>query len=734
MLKSRHLHFLLLLILGLAIYSNALWGQFVYDDELYILTNPLIRDLSNFLDLSGTRYVAFLSFAMNYAVGGYNVFGYNLTNIIIHIINSMLVYSLVSLILKTPGMKGIQIETKHLALLASLLFLTHPIETQAVNYIVQRFATLATLFYLSSVTLYLKARLTTETNGSGKPGARYFYYGAALAAAVLAQKTKAISFTLPFMIVLFEFTFFSLSEGIQKKAKRLVPFLFTLAIIPASILLGASKVALKTESSTELVTRMQMELLTEYSRYDYLLIQFRVVVSYLRLLVFPMNQNLLHETSTYDSFFAPGVIASFAFLAALFFLSAFLWFRSKKRRDALGLLIATGVLWFFITISIESSIIPLRYKMFEHRLYLPSVGFFITATAIFFYIARALSGARSSKTKTGAKTLAIAAVIILALSTLTYKRNTVWSTELSLWKDVISKNPDAPGAHFKLGAAYSAEKNAKMAVFHYRESIRLDSGNIEPYNNLGNILLVQGKLDEALKEFRKALKLDPDFDKTRNNLANALTRLGRYDEAKAQYRAALKLNPSNTNTLINIGINYTLQGRFKEAIENFEHAIEINPNDSYAFYNYALALTGLKRIDEAENAYLTAIELNPKDVGSRNNLANIHMRKNNLTRALALYEEVVKLNPSHARALNNLGIIMNITGRNNESLAYYKRAIKTEPAYADAHYNMGITLEDLGKYNEAAERYKEVLKLVPKHAGARKNLESILLNDGADVL
>ena len=225
MLRNRYFHFLILILLGLAIYSNALWGPFVLDDRLFILRNPTIRSLSNFLEIPGTRYIGFLSFALNYAVGGYDVFGYNLVNIVIHIINSILVYQLVSFLLKTPIMGKAQFNVKHFALLTSLLFLTHPIETQAVNYVVQRFASLATLFYLLSITLYLKARLMVPADDSDSGKGRYLFYGAALVAAATAQITKEMSFTLPFVIVLFEFTFFPISEGIRKKAKRILPFL-----------------------------------------------------------------------------------------------------------------------------------------------------------------------------------------------------------------------------------------------------------------------------------------------------------------------------------------------------------------------------------------------------------------------------------------------------------------------------------------------------------------------------
>ncbi|MBE9532105.1 MAG: tetratricopeptide repeat protein, partial [Proteobacteria bacterium] len=485
MLTLRHLHYLLLLILGFIIYRGAIGGPFIFDDNQFILENLTIRSLSNFTDLSGTRYISFLSFAMNYAVDGYNAAGYKITNIAIHIVNSILVYKFVSTLIETPTLKKARGELKYLAVIVSLLFLTHPIATQAVNYTFQRSATLATLFYLLSITLYLKARLMGLCGDKEKNPKRYALYAFALLAAIIAQKTKEISFTLPFMIVLFDMTLLPASIGIKSRLKNLLPFLFTLAIIPASILLPSSGGALNATGGSETVRRIQIEILTEQSRHDYLITQFKVVPIYFKLLFFPTNQNLLHDITTYDSFFNPQVLVSFVFLAVIFAFAIYLLVRSIKRKEAASFLIGAGILWFFITISMESSIIPLKYKMFEHRAYLPSVGFFISTATAFLYISRAIfnRGERRSPLP-----LVIAIIVITVLSFLSYQRSSVWKDKFSIWSDTVAKSPGNSKAHNELGTAYMELGKTTEALKHYKEAIRINPRSGIAIVNLGSAL------------------------------------------------------------------------------------------------------------------------------------------------------------------------------------------------------------------------------------------------------
>jgi len=297
---------LLLTFLATIIYSNTFSVPFHFDDTPNILENPQIKDLKNFLDFSGNRYVGYLSFALNYHFGGLHVFGYHLVNLLIHIINGFLVYFLVLLLFKTSRRQKTLadpniLSTTHdsqiaaapwIALAAALLFVAHPIQTQAVTYIVQRFASLVTLFYLFTVVCYLKWRLASPETRS-----RFLWYWMALLFTVLAMKTKENSFTLPFMILLVEVVFFR--SFTRRRWVALIPFLLTLLIIPVSrgdALGEAEGFARDT---------------TAISRSDYLFTQFRVIVTYIRLLFLPIRQNLDYDYPIYHSLLEPSVLIDY---------------------------------------------------------------------------------------------------------------------------------------------------------------------------------------------------------------------------------------------------------------------------------------------------------------------------------------------------------------------------------------------------------------------------------------
>ncbi len=686
----RHLHYLLLLILGFIIYRGAINGPFIFDDNIYILENFTIRSLSNFTDLSGTRYIVFLSFALNYAVDGYNEFGYKLTNIAIHIINSMLVYKFVSILLETPTLNRAKEKLKYLPFIVSLLFLAHPIETQAVNYTVGRFATLATLFYLLSITLYLKARLmAAATENKRTYVKRYLVYALALIAAVIAQKSKEISFTLPFMIVIFDLTFFPVSIGFKKRLKGLLPFLFTLIIIPASIYLPTAGGPLDAAGAGASIRRVQIEILSELSSYDYLITQFKVIPMYLKLFIFPANQNLLHVITTYDSFFNIEVILSFIFLAVIFAFALYLLLRSIRRKEAAALLIGTGILWFFITISVESSIIPLKYKMFEHRAYLPSIGFFISITTAFLYFSRALFSKSEKRSKLP---LAIIVIIIAVLSILSYQRSSVWKDKFSIWSDTVTKSPGNSKAHDELGTAYMELGKKKEAIYHYREAIRINPRSGNAIVNLGNALTESGRFNEAITEYRTALKINPYDSYAFYNYGFALANLGKLDDAKRAYQRATELNPIDTGSRNNLANIYMSQ----------------------------------KKINKAEALYIEVIEIAPGHARALNNLGIIMSEKKEYEESLSYFKRAAKADPDYSDAHFNMGITLKEFGREEEALEEYRAVLRLDPAHAGAMNNIGAILLKKNDYTGAYKHFKEALRIEPSNRTYKMNLEIAL--------
>ena len=727
--KRRYLHLVILAILGLAVYSNAFSSPFVYDDKWFILENVHIRDLASFLDISGTRYVTLLSFALNYAVGGYEPFGYNLVNIVIHIINAMLVYSLVSMILDTPAVDKEQSGLSAMPFICALIFLVHPIETQAVNYISQRFASLATLFYLLSVTAFLRARLCLDV-GEKAGGKRYLFYAISLAAAVASQKTKEISFTLPFVIVAFEFIFFSSREDFSKRVLRLIPFIITLAIIPLSLLLPEAGGADQEFTVTGSIKKMQLENIATGSPYEYLTTQFRVIVTYLRLLVFPMNQNLAYAYPRYNSIFAWQVLVSLIFLASIFFSSVYWLIRSKRKGDVLGIMLSVGILWFFVTISTESSVIPLTNIIFEHRLYLPSVGFFIALGAAFLYIVGFLKKASGARLPRAAWVVVVAVVILLSF--LSYKRNTVWSSELLLWKDVALKNPGFWGAHNNLGLAYKRAGESAMAKEHFKEAIRIKPEESSPYNNLGGLYFKERDYKNSLLYYGEALKFDKDNAEAHNNIANLYKESGDSKSALYHYKEALRLKPFSDEILFNLAGLYKKDGDTRTAIKVYNDAIRLSPDRGEYYFALGVLYQEMKEEDNAIVYLKEAVRLLPGLAAAHQSLAAIYYGSGSYDEAVFYFKRALALNPGSDNAHYNLATAYRDMGNGELAKRYYLESIRLNPQGADAHYNLGLIYLGENKNSEAKQEFIEALTISPGFGPARKALND-LAGDGPDI-
>lgn len=681
---------ILITLLTFLIYSNSFSSSFHFDDKRNIINNSGIRTLSDFYNFSfsGTRYIGVLSFSLNYYFGGLNVFGYHLVNTIIHILNGILIWWFVTLTFRTPvmGRGAVNLGLNSLiALLSSLIFVSHPVQTQAVTYIVQRFASLATLFYLLSLVLFIKGKLSSGTKY------RLVFYLFSLISAILAMKTKEISFTLPFVILLYEFYFFR--ERLLKRAYLLIPFLLPLLIIPMTLIgkstpLGDIAGKLRTVSQeTDII-----------SRGDYLLTQFRVIVTYIRLLFFPINQSLDYDYPLFHSFLTPGVFLSFLFLLFLFGLGIYLFVRFRIEGNGYALLVSFGIFWFFITLSVESSIIPIRDVIFEHRLYLPSVGAVVAFSSTVMYAVE--QGKRRMPRGYSLLTSCISILcLVVPLSIAAYQRNLVWKDDITLWEDVVRKSPLNARGYNNLGAAYKKEGRIEDAIAKYKTAIMLYPDYAGALYNLGVAYDKMGRTNEAIEKYKTALRLDPDISDAHYNLGLAYARQARTNEAMEEFRTTLRLSPEYAKAHGSLGAVYVRQGRLNEAIVEYVSALRLKPDDATVHGGLGFAYYTQGRLNEAIEQYKAGLRLQPDDAGLHNELGLAYARQ----------------------------------GRAGEAIEEYRIALKLNPIYADVHNNLGITYANNGRMDEAIEEFKAALKLKPDHENASSNLNLAYQRKGKEV-
>jgi tetratricopeptide (TPR) repeat protein len=591
-------HIILVVLVGLLAYWNSFDASFHFDDFHNIADNRIIKDLRYFLDTSEAedfymydslrnRYVGYLSFALNYRISGLDVRGFHITNLAIHILNGVMVYLLVILVFRTPFMEGSRLRDRSglIAFFSALLFVSHPIQTQAVTYIVQRFASLTAMFYLLSTVSYIAFRLTESRKR------RSILYVLALLSAVLAMKTKQIAFTLPIAVSLCEFSFFRTS--LRKRALYLVPLFLTVLLIPLSVI-DLDKPIGETMGELDEFPRTE-----EISVYDYLLTEFRVVVTYLRLLVLPINQNLYYDYPTYHSLVDPQVLLSFLLLMSLFLLGVLLYFRSRNTHNE-SRLVAFGIFWFFLALSVESSIIPL-YPIYEHRLYLPSVGFIMACVSGVFMLS--MGRARMQKAA-----MVFFIVLTAAFTLATHTRNNIWMNEISLWQDGVKKSPHKARTQNNLCNAYIDEGLLERGIEHCQKAIGLDPEFFRAHNNLGRAYLSLGLRDEAISLFREALRLRPYYVMAHCNLGAAYIDKGLYDMAIDELLKALELDPLHATSYLNLGIAYQEKGFLDEAIRQYQAAIKYRPGYKKAHLALEMAYMKKGRYQEDEEHMRKAME------------------------------------------------------------------------------------------------------------------------------
>lgn len=566
-----------LFLYGIVLYSNTFQNSFHFDDFVFIVQNP---ELSNIFDINSiwnegsapTRFITYLTFALNYHIHGYQLFGYHLTNILIHIINTGLVYWLVSLLINALVHRRLFNENKKqtTAVIAAVLFLTHPIQTQAVTYLCQRFASLATLFYLLAVCLYLKARLMDSQT-------KVWFYCSAFCAGIMGMFTKQIVLTLPITIVLVEGLF------LNRRRNERFSFKFLWVFIAAMLVLFLTIPVVYSFNVQTILFREYNSLSHEGNSLNfmsYFLTQSRVIWTYIRLLFLPIGQNLLYDYPASYALSEPKVLLGFSGIGLFLYLAIRCW-KTKP-------LVSFGILWFFTTLLVESSVIPIRHVIFEHRCYLPFFGFSLVAGAFFTEII-----------KDRYKLAAAILVVIMTLSVLTYKRNEIWANDITLWTDVIKKSPRVIRPYTHLATAYLNQKDFDSALNVYTKAIVLDPEQAESYNNRGNVYTVLNQHDLALKDYLTALSIDPTLEKTYNNIGIIYNKRKDFSQALAYYGKALELNSENAGVYYNRANVYLQLDQLDKAFEDYSRSIKLNPFQKKAFYYRSQIYASEERFTDA---------------------------------------------------------------------------------------------------------------------------------------
>ena len=586
---------------GALAYSSAFPGAFVFDDAPNVARNGLLDHPAAYLpggpgwSAQPNRALTFATFALDRAVAGNDPTFHRAVNVAIHMAAALVLLLLVQAAFRAPRLRGSALapHARAVGLAAALLFVTHPLQVQAVTYVVQRLASLATLLYLLAALLWLRSRLAGE---EGRGTAAWVAGVGSLLVTLAAMRTKEIAFTLPVALLLLEAVLF---EGPWRpRLLRLLPFAATMLVIPATLLLAPDPVAVGVApipgaaappaADAVLPTRVQ----TDMSRVDYLLTQFTVIVRYLGLVLVPVGQTVDHDVAVRRSLLDPAVLGSAALLLALAGAAVALLAAASPRRarpaDAAVRLVAIGVAWFFLGLSVESSLIPIVDLMYEHRVYLPFAGLSMAAATGIALGARRFAPARVDRITVG-----VGLALALVLGVATWQRNLAWSSEIALWRDAVEKAPGKARPRHNLAVALNAVGRRGEALPLLQEAVRLDPAYAQGHESLGVALADAGRPGEAEAHLRRAIALDPRPARPYYDLATIRFEQGRYAEAVPLLEQALARRRDYPEAWANLGASWNALGRPDEAARVLRSAGDVIRMQPLARAQLAIALAQL---------------------------------------------------------------------------------------------------------------------------------------------
>lgn len=610
-MKGKFLSCLLLIFLSAAPYLNTLKGSFVYDDSEMVLENRNVMRKTTLyqmffdkqvMSFSGEIYrpLRDISYRIDYLIGGKEPFVYHLSNVLLHIIATLVAYWFLTLLFKGGPVP----------LLAAALFAVHPLHTESVAWVKGRDDILFTIFYLLSFGMYLK-----HENIVGWKGRLYLL--ASISLFILSLFSKELAVTLPLAIGLYQVIFK------RPKFHTLLPFFII--------------------SGIYMVLRTYV--LGQVAQQDYwgggplptIFTMIKGTTQYVRLCFFPTNQcaDYLFPISTgIDS----GVVFSLSFLS----LVILYLFRSGDKH------ILWGGLFFFISLLPVLNIVPIKAVIAERFLYLPLIGFCIVFASALCKMFQVESNLRI-----------VSVVIVCFFSILAVQRSNVWNDEYSLWSDTIKKSPGNSRAHYGLGTAYASKGMMDKAIQEYKEAIRLAPYNPEAYNSLGLVFYKKGMYVEAASLYRSALQNDPAERDARYNLALYYHEQGKIEEAINEYVVLLRYKPDDFDALNSLGLALFQKGFIEKALLTYRRAMEVEPESVAPYNNIGMVYAVRGQEIEAEKWFKKALVIDPKSAEAYYNLGFMYQNQGRLSEAARFYEKAIEIRPDYEEARERLMEINN---------------------------------------------------------------------------
>jgi len=668
-------------VLGLGIYSNSIAGVFLLDDWLHIVENPMIESVSKTLANVGRggRPTIMATLAINYQISGRDPWSYHVFNVAIHIANACLLYALLSRMLRSGRLgDSLRRRAEAMAFVVALIWLVHPLCTQAVTYVIQRCESLMGFFLL----------LTLCCVWRGAESERKGWYAGAAAACVLGMGCKEVMFVVPVLALLMDRIYLAdswretLSRRWAMHALLALSWLVLFRSILEGLFLAAGGATPDPEAAS--MPSLSDDWFPTPSPIAYARSQPGVILHYLRLAIipYPLNFDYLWPEASVREAILPSLVAGTLVAASLWAL---------LRRPAWGFWGA----WFFLILAPTSSIVPIYDLAVEHRMYMPLIAVVFLATTA----ADALLRRWGTKPE-----LALAGAAAACFCTLTVLRNEDYRSNVRLWQTVVERAPNNPRGHNNL-AAYLRNLGKKTeAQSHFEKAVELMPRYPTALTNLGELLEAQGKFSEAENRYRASLAYLPNNPRTKLGLSTALINQGRLDEALAQLTELAKSRPDDPDLLYNKAGALRAKGRVGEAAALYERLRDSAPNKGDVRSQLGLTYLESSKGDDAVRECRKAVELEPNSLIFRVHLALAQVELGLLFDAQQTCAQLHRMEANWVGQVNDLARNM-ATG--NQVRLDPGRAVRYARLASFASNNHPETLDTLALAQAEAGRFEE---------------------------
>jgi len=741
-LKSRLIGIILVILVCFA-YWPIHQAEFInFDDQLYVTENENLKNgltpstiFKVFTSFYSANYhpFALLSHMLDYQLFGINASGHHLTNLILHIGNSLLFFLVLQRMTKAMWRSA----------LVAFLFALHPLHVESVAWVSERKDVLSTFFMLLALLTYARYTATVRVRDY-IPVLIFFLFG-------LLSKPMLVTF--PFLLLLLDY--WPLQRFPAKRlasreeetgntvsqkavAMRLVvekiPF-FVLSIIFSIITFMAQHQAGAVSSVKALPMGVRVEnALVAYG-------------SYIVKTVWPTNLGVFYPHPGNNISTLMALVSAMMIIAVTF---GVIHLRHKRPY------LLTGWFWYIGMLVPVIGIVQVGMQALADRYtYVPIIGLFVMLA----WTVPDLRLQKKSWILAQGALYSILAVLIIGttrlqtcfwMNTMTVFTRADQVTEKNIlakmlvagqmaqkgqieaaratFEEILRISQNNVTAHHRYGLFLLSQAELKEGIEHLREAQRLQPTSTIANNSLGLALMWQGERDNARKYLQKALKINPRNAETYYNLGLFWDTEKKYNDSIRYYKKAVELKPDYHQARLGLAADLTLQGKVAEAKIHYSRVMKENPHvvaETNFYYGRNLAAQG--KIDQALLQFRDGLQIEPQNTNARCQLARILDSRGLPGEARSQFDEVLKIKPDHAAAYTGIGIIMDRQGRVSEAMRYYNSALRSDPDYSEAHYRLGLLLERDDRWDQAAKHYRTVLRLNSRNPEVNYHMGTVLM-------